>query len=353
VAPASRLPRRLASSALAAVVAVTVLGIVPAGAAAVVEITPEGCSTVSLTSPSPLTVHVTVADCGDPADTQFAVVADLTQDSTTESIKSWGSPAVLPVTTWIDQDVSVPAQGGYTLTITAFPEGGAAFPTDYKVSVLGGVAVTVSHPELRFRPGSMTASSWPAVVAWSNTSVNAANGYRIRIGRDGSWGAWTGLTGTSYRLRVSPGHTYQLQVRGRNQQGVFGPVMSSIVYRPRAYSEASSRITYAGGWRSAFDTRYWGSRARFTRTAGATARFTFTGAAAAIVAPLGPTRGSFRVYADGFSQRTVTTYSSGNGYKYVVYAIAWPQAGPHVVTIKVNGTAGHPRVDLDGILTLE
>ena len=45
--------------------------------------------------------------------------------------------------------------------------------------------------------------------------------------------------------------------------------MASIVYQPRGYSEASSRITYAGTWRSRFDTRYWGNRARFTTTAGA------------------------------------------------------------------------------------
>jgi hypothetical protein len=318
-----------------------------------VAVVPYGCATVVVTSPSPLVVRVTVADCGDPADAAFFVTAELTQDSTTESIKGWASPSPV-VGAWItDQAVAVPAQGQYTLTINGHPNGGAAFPTYYPVSVAGGVAVTVSHPELRFRPGSMTASSWPAVVAWSNTSANPASGYRIRVNRDGTWGSWANVAGRSYNLRVSPGHTYQLQVRGRNAQGVLGPVMSSIVYRPRGYSEASSKITYSSGWRSASDTRYWGGGARFTGMTGATASFTFTGAAAAIVAPLGPTRGSFKVHADGVYQATVKTYSSGAGFRYVVYAIAWRDAGPHEVKLKVNGTAGHPRVDLDGIMTLE
>lgn len=353
MASASRLPRRLASTSLAAILAASALGVLPAAAAAVVDVTPDGCSTVELTSLAALTVRVTVADCGDPTDAPFFVTAELTQDSTSEFIKGWASPTSV-VGTWIDGvDVPVPAQGAYTLTINAHVAGGEPIPTTYPVSVQGGVAVTVSHPELRFRPGSMTASSWPAVVTWSNTSLNQAIGYKVRVNRDGTWGAWQPVAGRSYNLRVSRGHTYQVQVRGRNQQGALGPAMASIVYTPHGYSEASTKIVYSGGWRNADDTRYWGNRARFTRNAGATAQFSFTGAAAAIVAPLGPTRGSFRVYADGIYQRTVRTYSSSAGYKYVVYAIAWPQAGPHVVTIKAVGTAGHPRVDLDGILTLE
>ena len=350
---ASRLPRRLASALLTATLAVTALGAVPAAAVVGPTPVPDGCATVSLTSPSPLVVHVKVADCGDPSDTQFAVVAELVQDSTKETIKSWGSPATLPVAAWIDEPVSVPAQGGYTLRITAFPGYGGAWPTEYPVKVLGGVAVTVSHPELRFRAGSMTASSWPAVVRWTNTSANTAIAYQVRVAKDGAWGTWKSVDSRSYRLNVSRGHTYTFEVRGRNQQRAWGPTMASIVYTARGFSEASPRITYSGGWKSASDSRYLGGRARFTRNAGATARFTFTGAAAAIVAPLGPTRGSFRVYADGISQKTVSTYSSATGYKYIVYAIAWPQAGPHVVTIKASGTSGHPRVDLDGILTLE
>jgi hypothetical protein len=303
-----------------------------------------------LTNPSPLVVHVTVADCGDPTDQQFTVVAELTQDATLETIRSWGSPATLPVTSWIDEAVSVPAQGGYTLTIRA---GLAEIPSEYKVAVLGGVAVTVSHPELRFRAGSMTATSWPVVLVWSNTSVNAASGYRVRVNRDGAWGSWKDVTGTSYRLRVNRGHTYQFQVRGLNLAKASGPASASIVYRPRKFSEASSRINYAGTWRTSLNTRYLGNRTRFAKAAGARATFTFTGSAAAIVAPMGPTRGSFRVYADGLYQRTVKTYSRSAAYKIVVYGIAWPQSGPHTVQLRVKGTAGHPRVDLDGILTLE
>ncbi len=346
MASASRLPRRLASTSLAVALAASALGALPASAA--VLVTPDGCSTVELTSPSPLVVHVMVAGCGDPAD-GVGVVADLTQDSTTGSVKSWGSPSAV-LGTWIDENLNVPAQGGYTLTIRA---GLAEVVSTYHVAVLGGVAVTVSHPELRFRPGSMTGSSWPAVVKWSNTSINATFGYRIRVSVDGVWGAWKSTIKDDYNLRVSPGHDYQFQVRGLNLAKVAGPPMASIVYRPRGYSEASSKITYSGGWRTSFDSRFWGNRAKFAKATGATARFTFTGAAAAIVAPLGPTRGSFKVYADGFYQRTVKTYSSSTGYKYVVYAIAWPEDGLHTVTIRVKGTAGHPRVDLDGILTLE
>ena len=41
------------------------------------------------------------------------------------------------------------------------------------------------------------------------------------------------------------------------------------------------------------------------------------------------------------------TYSSSNRYKVVVYGIAWTQSGPHTLQLRVKGTAGHPRVDLE------
>jgi hypothetical protein len=88
--------------------------------------------------------------------------------------------------------------------------------------------------------------------------------------------------------------------------------------------------------------------------AGPLRRIVAPGAAAHRGVPrTGRSRGSFRVNADGFFQRTVKTYSATTGYRLVVYAMAWPDAGTHAVKIRVNGTSGHPRVDLDGIITLE
>ena len=46
------------------------------------------------------------------------------------------------------------------------------------------------------------------------------------------------------------------------------------------------------------------------------------------------------------------TYATGTAYRQVVYSVQWPEVGTHTIRIKVAGTAGHPRVDIDGILVL-
>ena len=71
----------------------------------------------------------------------------------------------------------------------------------------------------------------------------------------------------------------------------------------------------------------------------------------ALVGPKGPTRGSFKVYEDGVYQGTVSEYSPTNVGSVVLWTHGSQPAGPHSVKIVVVGTAGHPRVDIDGFLS--
>ena len=73
----------------------------------------------------------------------------------------------------------------------------------------------------------------------------------------------------------------------------------------------------------------------------------FTGRSINVIAPRGPTRGSFSVYLDGAYVQTVSLRSSSTSSRIVVFAAAWSANAAHTLKVVVAGTAGHPRVDLD------
>lgn len=359
--------RRLAATWLAAILAISALAAQPVGAAATVvtPVTADGCTTVELSSPANLRVAILVADCGDPTDTAFTVAVQLqrmagatARPTTDPVIKSWGSPAPI-VGTWINEpNLAVPQEGSYYLAIDAFGSQGGAPTTTSAVSVSGGKLVTVSVPLLKFRTGSMRPGAVPARVTWHATSPGtvAVRNFRYRYSNNGVWTAWTSTTAASFPLTVALGHTYAFEVYGRNLQLVAGPVQRAT-FHPKGYGESSSRISYAGTWRTGSNDHYWGGHTRFATAKGASLTFTFTGHEAALVMPVGPHRGNFNVYvktdAGLLLQRTVQTWAYQNGYRKVMYTIRWPEAGTYTIVLRVNGTVGHPRVDLDGIMTID
>ena len=324
------------------------LAVIPAAS---VSAAVDACDTVSLTSPSALTVHVTITGCGDPGDAAFTVSADLTQDGTSDSIKAWGSASA--VTTWVDEDLTVPARGAYTLTVSPFGSSGGADQVA-QVVVSGGSVVTVSMPATHFRIGRMKGGAYPATVSWTNSSANAASSYEVQRSLDGAGYLPFAIKGGgtfSTTATLAPGHTYRFRVRGI--ASIPGPWREGPSQRPVGYSEASAKIAYGRTWSLGSRSEYWGGHTRFARASGATATLGFTGREAAIVVAVGPTRGSFDVIVDGVYRKTIKTYRTTAAFKQVLYVVQWPADGPHTVRIKVKGTAGHPRVDLDGFMALE
>jgi hypothetical protein len=59
-----------------------------------------------------------------------------------------------------------------------------------------------------------------------------------------------------------------------------------------------------------------------------------------------------RIYVDGVHVATVRLDASPTGPRRIVWATRWAVADIHRVTLRVSGTAGHPRVDLDALVIL-
>jgi hypothetical protein len=68
------------------------------------------------------------------------------------------------------------------------------------------------------------------------------------------------------------------------------------------------------------------------------------------IAPVGPTRGSAKVYVNGSLVATVSLYSASTSARQVVFAKSWSTSASRTVVIKVVGTAGHSRVDIDALV---
>lgn len=116
---------------------------------------------------------------------------------------------------------------------------------------------------------------------------------------------------------------------------------------PVRSEETTTGVTYRGTWRRVTLTGASGGAVKYATWGGASATLRFTGRAVAWVAPLGPTRGSARIYVDGTYRTTVNLYRSAASSRRVVYRASWSTSGTHTLEMRVVGTSGHPRVDVD------
>ena len=116
--------------------------------------------------------------------------------------------------------------------------------------------------------------------------------------------------------------------------------------------ESASAVRYSTGWRKVSSGNALGGTLRYSTLTASTATFRFTGSAIGFVGPLGPARGVAKVLIDGVAAGAFNEYAKLARSRQVVYSRT-VAPGAHTVTIKLVGTAGHPRVDLDAFVVLK
>jgi hypothetical protein len=247
-------------------------------------------------------------------------------------------------------------------------EPGAATVTAIAGGVSGAAALTVvadtylpkaSAPLVRLRRGATVDEGVvPVTVSWA-AATDVGTGvvsYGLRRRLDG--GDWEDVvlpaaTSRSIAETLPVNRAVQYQVRATDAAGNVGAWKSSAAFRLRLVAERSSAITYARTWRTSLSSSYLGGAVRQSRAAGATASYTFTGSQVAWITARGPTRGSARVYVDGRRVGTVDLYSPTLQTRRAVYTYSWATDGRHRITIRVSGTSGRPRVDVDGFAVVD
>lgn len=264
---------------------------------------------------------------------------------------AWTIRAYAPTQPW-----QLPAGDGTHIVYAKWKDGAGNWSAvASRTVVLDTVAPTVSAPIRTLVAGStVVGGRATARLSWTGTDATSGiAGYDVAQQTD--VGAWTTI-GSAIATRttdrgLATGHSYRFRVRPVDRAGNVGAWVTGPKFELTRFQESSGRITYSGSWRTATSTSFWGGAARRSSAAGAKASITFSGRSAAWVSAVGPNRGKAAVYVNGNRVATIDLYAKTTATRRVVWAANWSTSASRRITIKVLGTAGRPRVDIDAIIT--
>jgi serine protease len=196
----------------------------------------------------------------------------------------------------------------------------------------------------------------PTTISWKASDASGIARYAVKVSTDGR--AWTDVTlasatTRSVTLNLISGHTYRFTVNARDGAGNWGAWASGPTIKPIDYSDSSKYIGYAGTWyRAAWKPAEAGSVTVASKR-GATASFTFTGRGIAWIASQGTTRGQADVWLDGSYVGRVNLYRKASAGRMVAFSTLVSTGTRHTLQVVAVGTAGHPKIDVDGFVLMK
>ncbi len=273
-----------------------------------------------------------------PTDTRVGAVAVFDGDG----------PDELPFTIESDDSVTIDATGVTTADVLFFLFG---------PPLPDATAPSVTTPIARFDLGGVFGGGTaPVDVTWDGFDVGSAglDHFVLQVSVDG--GSYTTIDDDIVAFRktttVSKGHTYRFRVRGVDAADNQSAWKYSATSKLVVIQDGNDRVDYTGAWKRKVDTDAAGDTVRKTSVKGRLASLSFFGRAVAWVAPTGAAYGKAKVYIDGEFVETIDL-SGADGDRVQVFKKNWSQNGGHTITVKVLGTAGHPRVEIDAFLYLK
>jgi hypothetical protein len=105
--------------------------------------------------------------------------------------------------------------------------------------------------------------------------------------------------------------------------------------------ETAAAIVYQSTWKTARYSAYAGRQVKYSTRRGASATIPFTGTGIAWIGPVGPTRGTARVYVDGKYVTTVNLRRSTFKARTLLFAKKFSSSGAHTLKIVVT-SSGRP-----------
>ena len=229
-------------------------------------------------------------------------------------------------------------QGTATVTVRA-----DTFPPVARAPTFGLVAST-----------TLPAATVPVAVTWpvATDQGRGVKGYQLQRAVGSSWVGvpLANATDTSVTVTLAPGLVHRLRVRAVDRAGNVGAWATAAAFRLASIQESAAAVIDTGHWTARASTAFIGGHAMSASAAGAMARITFTGQQIGWVTTVGPTRGEARIYVDGTYERTVDLGRATSAARLIMVLRSWPAAGRHTFEIRVVGTAGRPRVDVDAFV---
>lgn len=263
--------------------------------------------------------------------------------------QGYALPVIYPFDTFAD----TPADGPITIEVRWEDDAGRVSEIHSKTLTLDRTDPSVVSTGSPVIKTAATSGTVPVRVGWSTTDATsgvASSDVQVSVNGGSYKGVASRLTGTGIGQRLQSGDTFRYRIRSRDKAGNVSGWTYDRKLAPKAYSERSSLIRYSGSWAYIYPSAALGDRVRTTVDAGAKASVSFTGRSYAWIATMGPTRGKAAIYAGGTKVATVDLYAPTFRYRQVVFTKTWSTTASRTVTIKALGTAGRPRIDVDGIL---
>jgi hypothetical protein len=202
---------------------------------------------------------------------------------------------------------------------------------------------------------ALTGTAVPLRVSWAAATDKGRGvaGYELERAAGGEWvpvplDKPTDLTVT---VTGAPAQVHRFRVRAVDRAGNFSPWAAAGAFRLGSVQESSKAVVRKGRWTARLSPSFLGGRAISAQTAGASARIEFTGLQVAWISAVGPNRGEARVYVDGKLAGTVDLRSAEVEARRVVFTRSWTSSGKHTLEVRIVGTSGRPRVDVDAFLS--
>lgn len=257
-----------------------------------------------------------------------------------------GAGADLPTTLESDDSITIDATGVEVTNVVIYLFGDP---------LPDNVDPAVSTPVARFKTGSVFSSGAAVIdVRWTGSDVGSGlDHFVLQVSTDG--GGYTTVDGDiatfKKTTKVTKGHSYRFRVRAVDVQGNVSGWKYSLVSNVRVVQDGNRRMDYTKSWKRTVDIDAAGDTVRRSGSKGAVAKLSFYGRAIAWVAPKGSAYGKAKIYIDGKLDATIDL-SGATGDRVQVYKKTFSKNGGHTIRVKVVGTAGHPRVDIDAFLYL-
>ena len=231
-------------------------------------------------------------------------------------------------------------------------ESASSGATDLTSTAVDLVPPTVTTPVAGAPAGALLAGKIGVRLAWTGAdAMTGVDHYLVRRQVDG--GAWSSAAPSATPSQVqmlAPGHAYRFAIQAVDGAGNESGWAYGTTFRLSAISQSSAAVHYVGRWYTSLSTIWWGGSARSSTARRATASYTFTGRTIAWVGLKAVTRGKAQVFINGVLKATVDLYSATTKKQLIVWSGSWSTSATRTITIKVLGTSGRPRVDVDGFI---
>jgi len=214
--------------------------------------------------------------------------------------------------------------------------------------------VITSAPVLRLQKNTGPIhSTVPVTVQWAGHDATSGVA-RYTLYQSTNGGAYTKVatpTAAHATRNLTPGKSYRFEVSATDKAGNVSSATQGKTYKLSLIQENAKAISYSKGWTRQTLSGSNGGSVEFATGAGKTATLTFNGFEVGWVTTEGKTRGSASVKLGSSGAGTVSTNAKSTELAHICDTVLGTD-GTHKLVIKVLGTSGHPRVDIDAFIIL-